>query len=127
VDVEHAARFAGPSSYNFTKLLDFATQCIVSQSNKPLQLSIRFGFALACLSILYGGIIVIRYLLSGASVPGWSTLVVLVSFLGGMGFANLGILGLYLGKVFDEVKCRPLYCVEQCLNLETENLPDSSC
>jgi len=127
VDVEHAARFAGPSSYSFTKLLDFAIQCIVSQSNKPLRLSIRFGFALACLSILYGAIMVFRYLLYGATVPGWTTLVVLVSFLGGLGFANLGILGLYLGKVFDEVKSRPLYCVEQVLNLEAKSDPDSAC
>jgi dolichol-phosphate mannosyltransferase len=47
-----------------------------------------------------------------STVPGWPTLAVLISFLGGLGFANLGILGLYLGKVFDEVKGRPLYIVE---------------
>ena len=121
VDVEHAARFAGPSSYNFTKLLDFAIQCIVSQSNKPLRLSIRFGFGLALLSILYGVIIVILYVHRGIAVPGWTTLAVLVSFLGGLGFANLGILGLYLGKVFDEVKDRPLYCIEQTVNFEAES------
>ena len=117
VDVAHAARFAGSSSYTFGKLLDLAVQCIVSQSNKPLRLSIRFGFALASLSVLYGAFIVIRYLSADIAVPGWTTLVVLVSFLGGLGFANLGILGLYLGKVFDEVKNRPLYCVEQTLNV----------
>jgi dolichol-phosphate mannosyltransferase len=120
VDVAHAARYAGDSSYTFGKLLDLAVQCIVSQSNKPLQLSIRFGFTLACLSILYCAIIVIRYLRSGITVPGWTTLVVLICFLGGLGFANLGILGLYLGKAFDEVKDRPLYCVEQALNVEAK-------
>jgi len=120
VDVAHAERFSGESSYTFFKLMDFAIQCIVSQSNKPLRLSIRFGFALALLSLLYGVIIVIRYLHAGITVPGWTTLVVLVCFLGGLGFANLGILGLYLGKAFDEVKGRPLYCVEQALNVETK-------
>ena len=65
-------------------------------------------------------IMVVRYLSSGITVPGWTTLVVLVCFLGGLGFANLGILGLYLGKAFDEVKGRPLYCVEQALNVETK-------
>ena len=120
VDVAHAARYAGDSSYTFGKLLDLAIQCIVSQSNKPLRLSIRFGFALAGLSILYCAIIIIRYLRSGITVPGWTTLVVLICFLGGLGFANLGILGLYLGKVFDEVKDRPLYCVEQTLNVEAK-------
>lgn len=118
VEVEHAERYAGRSSYSFGKLLDFAIQCIVSQSNKPLRLSIRFGFLLAALSIIYGAAIVFRYLRHGIDVPGWTTVVVLVSFLGGLGFANLGILGLYLGKVFDEVKRRPLYCIEQRLNLE---------
>ena len=53
VDVEHAGRFAGRSSYSFGKLFDFAIQCIVSQSNKPLRLSIRFGFVLACGSIVF--------------------------------------------------------------------------
>jgi len=121
VDVAHAERYAGPSSYTFGKLLDLAIQCIVSQSNKPLRLSIRFGFGLACLAVCYGIIIVIQYLRSGISVPGWTTLAVLICFLGGLGFANLGILGLYLGKVFDEVKGRPLYGVEQTLNIEPQD------
>jgi dolichol-phosphate mannosyltransferase len=122
VEVTHAARFAGESSYTFGKLLDLAIQCIVSQSNKPLRLSIRFGFALSLLSVVYGAIIVIRYLNSGISVAGWTTMVVLMCFLGGLGFANMGILGLYLGKIFDEVKGRPLYCVEQALNVEAKML-----
>ena len=120
VDVAHAARFAGESSYTFVKLLDLAVQCIVSQSNKPLRLSIRFGFALSLLSVLYAVVVVIRYLQAGITVPGWTTIVVLMCFLGGLGFANLGILGLYLGKVFDEVKSRPLYCVEQVLNVDAK-------
>jgi dolichol-phosphate mannosyltransferase len=120
VDVAHAARFAGESSYTFGKLLDLAIQCIVSQSNKPLRLSIRFGFGLSLLSVLYGAIVVVRYLSSGIAVPGWTTLVVLMCFLGGLGFANMGILGLYLGKAFDEVKGRPLYCVEKAVNVEAQ-------
>lgn len=118
VDVDHAARFAGESSYNFAKLFDFAIQCIVSRSNKPLRLSIRFGFLLSILSVLSGCFFVFRYFYFGVAVAGWTSLAVLLCFLGGLGFANLGILGLYLGKVFDEVKDRPLYCVEQTLNLE---------
>jgi len=126
VDVEHAPRFAGESSYSFGKLLDFAIQCIVSRSNKPLRLSIRFGFVLACLSICYGLVIVFRYFCFGINVPGWTTLAVLLCFLGGLGFANLGILGLYLGKVFDEVKGRPLYCIEQMINFSLQSPPDPS-
>jgi len=119
VEVNHAVRFAGRSSYTFGKLLDFAIQCIVSQSNKPLRISIRFGFALAALSVFYGLVILFRYFFYSITVPGWTTLAVLVCFLGGLGFANLGILGLYIGKIFDEVKQRPLYCVEQTKNIES--------
>jgi dolichol-phosphate mannosyltransferase len=126
VDVAHAPRYAGESSYTFLKLLDFAIQCIVSQSNKPLRLSIRFGFALSLLSLLYGAIIIVRYMCSGIAVQGWTTLAVLMCFLGGLGFANLGILGLYLGKAFDEVKGRPLYCVEKALNVEAKTSRDSA-
>jgi len=119
VNVQRAARFAGESAYTFSKLLDFAIQCIVSQSNKPLRLSIRFGFLLCFLALLLGSLFVVQYFYFGVPVPGWTSLAVLTSFLGGLGFANLGILGLYLGKVFDEVKNRPLYCVEQTCNFET--------
>jgi glycosyltransferase involved in cell wall biosynthesis len=116
VDVGYSDRFAGKSSYTFGKLLDFAVQCIVSQSNKPLRLSIRFGFALALASIFYGGLILVRYFIYSVSVPGWTSLIVLMCLLGGLGFANLGILGMYLGKVFDEVKNRPLYSVAEIHN-----------
>lgn len=124
IDVQHAERFAGTSSYSFSKLLDLAVQCVVSQSNKPLRLSIRFGFALSLLSFIYGMYVLIRAVFFSIGVPGWATVVLLLCFLGGLGFANLGILGLYLGKVFNEVKGRPLYFVEQTLNVEEKINPD---
>ena len=118
VDVQHAARFAGNSSYSFSKLMDFAIQSIVSRSNKPLRLSIQFGFLLSAVSLVFGLTILFRFLFFRSDVPGWPTLAVLISFLGGLGFANLGILGLYLGKVFNEVKGRPLYIVESEKQIE---------
>jgi dolichol-phosphate mannosyltransferase len=113
IDLEHSTRFAGSSAYSFFKLLDFAIQSIVSRSNKPLRLSIQFGFCLSILSCMYALYILCKYFLYNSTVAGWTSLAVLISFLGGLGFANLGILGLYLGKVFDEVKGRPLYSVER--------------
>jgi dolichol-phosphate mannosyltransferase len=74
------------------------------------------GFFLAMLSVLYGSFILVRYFTHDVAVEGWTTLAVLTSLLGGLGFANLGIVGLYLGKVFDEVKLRPLYFVQTSLN-----------
>ncbi len=120
VDVQHASRFAGRSAYTFTKLLDFAVQSIVARSNKPLRISIQFGFLLATISVVFGMSIVFRFLFFKSNVPGWPTLAVLISFLGGLGFANLGILGLYVGKIFDEAKGRPLYIVESELIAEKQ-------
>jgi glycosyltransferase involved in cell wall biosynthesis len=116
IDIEHSSRFAGESSYNFTKLMDFAIQSIVARSNKPLRISIQFGFMLSLISVLYGTYILLKSLSYNSAVPGWTSLAVLISFLGGLGFANLGILGLYLGKVFDEVKGRPLYSIDSEIN-----------
>jgi glycosyltransferase involved in cell wall biosynthesis len=116
VDIVRAARFEGESSYNLAKLLDLAAQCIMSRSNKPLMLSIRFGFLLASFSVVFGMFVLFNYAFNKISIPGWTTLAILISFLGGLGFANLGILGLYLGKVFDEVKERPLYFIRASLN-----------
>ncbi|MEM9399347.1 MAG: glycosyltransferase family 2 protein [Verrucomicrobiota bacterium] len=116
IDVEHAPRHAGKSAYNFFKLFDFSIQCIVAISNKPLRLSIRFGFLLSLVSIIYGIYVFCDYFINSAILEGWTTLVLLTTFLGGLGFANLGILGLYLGKVFDEVKQRPLYVVQKIEN-----------
>ncbi len=116
VDVEHSERFEGRSAYTFRRLVDFAVASIVSQSNKPLRLSIRFGFLLASASTIYGVYLVIRYFVYGVPVAGWTSVIVSVLLIGGMLFANLGILGLYLGKVFDEVKNRPLYIVERTRN-----------
>jgi glycosyltransferase involved in cell wall biosynthesis len=112
IDVEHSTRFHGKSAYSFRKLVDFAIQNIVARSNKPLNLSIRFGFILSLVSLFYATYLIGRFFLFGVSVQGWTSLAVLISFLGGLGFANLGIIGLYVGKVFDEVKGRPLYIVE---------------
>lgn len=127
VDVDHAPRFAGQTSYSLNKLLDFAIQCIVSQSNKPLRISIKFGFAIAALSILYGCWSIVRYYLYSVSVEGWTSLMVVMSLLFGLLFANMGILGLYLGKVFDEVKGRPLYMVSQRVNMTLQTNASEGC
>lgn len=117
VDVEHAPRFKGDSSYNFSRRFDLAMDVIVAFSNKPLKFSIKFGFLLALLSLLFGAYIMTRYFVYGSTVEGWTTLTVSLYFIGGMLFANLGLLGLYLGKVFDEAKNRPLYIIKESLNL----------
>ena len=116
LDVEHAPRFAGTTSYSFEKLVHYALQAVVSASTRPLRLSIRFGALVSLASFLFMMLLVIRYFMAKIEVPGWTTLVVLISFFFGLLFIQLGIMGLYLGRVFEESKRRPLYHLAELLN-----------
>lgn len=113
VDVEHGKRFAGKSTYNYQKLLKLAIETIIAYSDKPLKLSIIFGFSIAFLAFNYGIYIIMLALSKGMSVQGWSSLIVSIYFIGGIIIANLGIIGIYLGKTFNESKKRPLYIISK--------------
>lgn len=111
IDVQHDERFAGQTSYSFRKLWKLASETIIAYSDKPLRLAIRFGFAISALAFAYGSYIVFRAIFHGASILGWSSLIVSLYFLGGIIISILGVLGVYLGKTFDETKGRPLYII----------------
>jgi len=125
IDIEHMSRAEGESSYTFSKLVNMAIDNIVAQSNKPLRLSIKFGFTVSLLSMVFGFYLVGKYFITGVPVAGWTSVMVSIYFIGGLLFANLGLLGLYVGKIFDETKERPLYVVEETTFLgekhETKN------
>ena len=116
IDVQHGQRYSGKSSYSFKKLLRLATNSIVAYSNKPLHMSISLGFFMAFLSTIYALHLVFKKLLGGVGVDGWTSLMVSIWFLGGLLVGNLGIIGLYLGKIYDETKRRPLYVVSKKMN-----------
>ena len=121
IDIEHAPRAYGRSSYSFRKLVSLAVDTIVAHSNKPLMLSIEFGFTITFLSIMFALWLIIKYFFYGIPVEGWTSVMVSIYFIGGLLFANLGILGLYIGKIFNETKDRPLYVVsETTLDREVE-------
>ncbi|MBE0574963.1 MAG: glycosyltransferase family 2 protein [Desulfuromonadales bacterium] len=111
INVEHAERFAGETSYDFRKLSKLATETIVAYSDKPLRLTIRFGFTMAGVAFAMALYYVYRGLVYDSPVLGWSSLIVSIYLLGGIIIAVLGIIGLYLGKTFDQTKNRPLYVV----------------
>jgi len=111
VDVQHDERFAGPSTYTLAKLLRLAVDTIIAYSDKPLRLSVRFGFLIAALAFCYGLYIIVRAALYGSPVTGWASLIASIYFIGGIIIAILGVIGIYLGKTFDEAKKRPLYIV----------------
>jgi len=111
VRVAHEARFSGKTTYTFRTLRKLAVDTILAYSDKPLRLAIKLGFTLSFFSMCYGLYIVYRALVRGIPVLGWSSLIVSIYFLGGMIIAIVGVMGIYLGRVFDESKKRPLYVV----------------
>jgi len=113
IEVEHGKRFVGKSTYTFTKLWRLGVDTIIAYSDKPLHLAVRLGFLMAFLSFCYGSYIIGLALLYNSPVPGWNSLIVSLYFIGGVIIAILGILGIYLGKTFDESKKRPLYIVSK--------------
>ena len=116
VDVDHAARFAGVTSYSWGKLIQLAMQVAVSASTRPLHMSIRFGAFVAALSLLFMAYLIGRYCWIDVGVAGWTSLAVLISFFFGLLFMQLGVIGLYLGKTFEESKRRPLYHIAEFRN-----------
>jgi dolichol-phosphate mannosyltransferase len=113
IDVQHDPRFAGETTYTWRKLMNLAVQTVVAYSDKPLRLAIRLGFLLALLALAGGAVVFFRALVGGVQVSGWASVMVSIYFLSGVMLGFMGILGLYLGRVFDEVKGRPLYVVRE--------------
>lgn len=118
IDVQHAERFAGKTTYNFAKLWKLAVETIIAYSDKPLRLAIRFGFLISLAAFLFALKIIYDALTKQSPVMGWSSMMVSLYFLGGLIIAMLGMIGLYLGKTFDETKRRPLYII----NHKTSNI-----
>jgi dolichol-phosphate mannosyltransferase len=115
LDIEHAERYAGKSSYTFRKMIRHAMDGITSQSVKLLHLAVGIGFFLFIVSILAILFLIYKKIYIGAEI-GWTSLMVTIIFSTGLIMMAIGILGLYLGKVFEQVKGRPLYIIEKQLN-----------
>jgi dolichol-phosphate mannosyltransferase len=113
IRVQHAEREEGKSTYTFAKLRKLAIDTILAYSDKPLRMAASLGLTMAAVSFGFGGWLMIRALLHGTAIPGWASQMVSLYFLGGLIIGILGILGVYIGKTFDEVKKRPLYIVRR--------------
>ncbi len=119
IDVDHRERASGKSSYTFKKQLLLASEIITTQSNKPLIMSIKIGCTMAFCSLLYGLVIIFQYFLHDISVSGWTSLIVSIYLVGGIIMAQLGVLGLYIGYIFDQTKKRPLYIIREIVESKT--------
>ena len=110
---EPAPRASGQSSFSFTRLLALALTGVTAFSTLPLRLWSGLGGLIALSAIGYGGWIVIDHLLNGNPVPGWPTVVVSLMFFSGVQLLSIGILGEYVGRIFTEVKRRPIYLLRE--------------
>ena len=106
------ARMAGSSKFNFWRLWNLALEGITSFSTAPLRLATYLGLLTALVAFVYGVAIIVKALLWGDPVAGWPTMMSVILFLGGVQLIALGVIGEYLGRLYDESKQRPLYLVD---------------
>lgn len=120
IDVEHNERLEGKSSYNLKRKIKMASDFITAQSNKPLRVSINIGFTISAVSFIYIVYLVISYFLNKKDVAGWTSTIVSIYFMGGLLLMNMGLMGMYIGNVFNETKNRPIYVIRDILNKDME-------
>ncbi len=116
VPVEHHERYAGKTSYSMTKLFNLALQGWVFNSDRLLKISIYLGFFLASISFLAGILVIIRRFVHHLQA-GWASIFVLILFSTGLMLMSIGITGIYIGKIFQQSKNRPLYIIDEELNI----------
>jgi polyisoprenyl-phosphate glycosyltransferase len=120
IDFEPAERAAGASAWSLLRLLRYAIDGLSAFSTLPLRVWSLIGMVISALSVLYGGFLVVRTAIFGIDVPGYASIIVSVLFLSGIQLISLGVLGEYVGRIFTEVKGRPLYLVAERLGFDEE-------
>ncbi|KTD74708.1 glycosyltransferase family 2 protein [Legionella waltersii] len=118
IPFEVQPRKGGTSQWNFYSLLDLAITGITSFTAFPLRMIALGGICISSIALLYAAWIVCSTLLFGVQTPGWATIVTAISFFGGVQLFAIGVVGEYIGRVFDEVKNRPLYIVDEVASFD---------
>jgi dolichol-phosphate mannosyltransferase len=113
IPYEYQPRRNGRPKYDLGRMLRLGVDGIASFSDAPLKLALHVGFVVAVLSFLAGVSDIVTKLVGGSTVPGWLSIAITVSFLGGMQLVILGVMGIYMGRMYEEVKNRPLYIVRE--------------
>jgi len=118
VEYVREERFAGETKYPLKKMLKFAADAITSFSYKPLKLATYIGFFLSVLSFCYLIVVICQKLLGGQTVPGWASILAVNLFFNGIILIMLGVIGEYIGRIYDESKNRPLYIIKDKVGFE---------
>ena len=113
ISVEHSSRLSGKSSYTYVKLISLAFNIIIAYSNKLLKILVKFGMLTAILSFIWGLIYFIKYLNGAITVSGYASIIISIWFLSGVTITVIGIVGIYVGKVFEQTKNRPAYIIDR--------------
>ena len=116
IDVEHDFRFEGKSSYNYKKLFSLAANIIISYSNKPLKILIYIGFTFSIGAIFFIAYNIFLKLTGEITELGYTSLISSIWLLSGIIIASMGVLGIYIGKIYDGIKSRPLYVISNKTN-----------
>ena len=125
VPYQRDARVAGTSKFNFWKLWNFALEGITSFSTVPLRIATYLGLLTAVVAFGYGAVIIAKTLLYGEAVRGYPSLMTVVLFLGGVQLVALGVIGEYLGRIYNESKRRPLYLIGASHGLSPKSIATS--
>lgn len=118
VPVEHASRLEGKSSFNFIKLIRQASDGIIGFSNKPLYMVLQIGFFISFSAFAIAMFYLFRYLMGGVTVDGFTTIVISLWLLGGIIIGVIGVVGIYIAKIFDRVKQRPSFIISEKIHGE---------
>jgi len=113
IEVEHASRDSGSTSYSFSKLISLAFNTIISFSNKPLKLFVKFGMIISFLSFCVGMYYIYQAMHNEIEVLGFTSIIVSIWFLSGIIITTIGVAGIYIGKIFDQTKNRPVYIIDE--------------
>ncbi|MCY7358242.1 MAG: glycosyltransferase, partial [Rudanella sp.] len=117
IPYQPATRFAGQTKYSIGKMMRLALSGITSFTTRPLYLSVVVGLAMSVFSGLYGLVVLYEKYFTNRTVSGWTSIVLLILLLGGFQFIMMGIIGVYLGKTFEEAQGRPPYLIAQTSEL----------
>lgn len=116
IEIESDERYSGKSSYTFTKKLNLAIETIISQSNKPLKILLKFGFCIAVVGFIFLLIQIITYFNNKDIQEGWTSIIASIFFMGGLILMCLGGTGIYVGNIFDQSKGKPEYIIDEIIN-----------
>ncbi|MCC3155070.1 glycosyltransferase family 2 protein [Hymenobacter sp. BT770] len=123
LDVMHVGRAVGSSSYGLSQRLHLGFDILLANSDKPLRLTVKLGLALSGGAFLFVPVTLMRYWVGQISQPGYTSLIISIWFFSGLLLSVLGMVGLYIGKTFEQVKQRPIYIVDESVAVTSNRSP----